>query len=255
MHCIEPLKVSIITVCLNAETTIERSIISVISQTYPFIEYIIIDGKSTDNTIKIINKYQDKISVFISEKDSGIYNAMNKGIARATGDFIYFLGADDILNDDIIKEVIPYLNSNINCVHYGQVVLVPSYKLFGGKFSKWRLIHKNIAHQSIFYPNDVFIKKIYNEKYKIVADWDLNLYLMSKKIKFKYNGLIIASFNTLGISKNGEYTFQKDQRKMVKEYFGIIEWTFLIIGIQIPILILNFIITKYYKMKKFFFNI
>lgn len=245
-------KISIITVCLNAVNTVENSIKSVITQKYSNIEYIFIDGKSNDGSLDIINKYQKFFSYFVSERDNGIYDAMNKGIARATGDFIYFLGADDILKDNIIKEVTPYLNSNFNCVHYGQVLLVPSYKLFGGRFNKWRLIHQNIAHQSIFYPANVFLEKKYNEKYKIVADWDFNLYLMSKKIKFKYNGLIIASFNTHGISKHGDNSFQKERRKIIKEYFGIIEWTFLIFGIQIPISILNFIITKYYIIKKIF---
>ena len=242
------LKISIITVCLNAAQTIENTIHSVISQSYPYIEYIIIDGQSTDGTQDIINKYCDKISVYISEKDAGIYDAMNKGIALATGDFIYFLGGDDVLNGDIIKEIVPYLNTNVNSVHYGQVLLSPSHKLFGGKFSKWRLIHKNITHQSIFYPARVFETKKFNTKYPIAADWDFNLYLMSKNIRFEYNGLIIAVFNVNGISSNGDKEFYQDRRMIVKEYFGIRAWLYLTLFILTPIHILNYVITRYRRI-------
>ena len=242
------LKISIITVCLNAAQTIENTINSVISQSYPYIEYIIIDGQSTDGTKDIINKYRDRISVYISENDAGIYDAMNKGIAMATGDFIYFLGGDDVLNGDIIKEVVPYLNSNVNSVHYGQVLLSPSHKLFGGKFSKWRLIHKNITHQSIFYPAMVFETKRFNTKYPIAADWDFNLFLMSRKIRFEYNGLIIAVFNVNGISSKGDKEFYQNREMIVKEYFGIKEWLYLTILILTPIKILSYIITRYLRI-------
>jgi len=90
------MKVSVITVCYNAVDCIENAIKSVLSQTYKNIEYIIIDGMSTDGTFDIINNYRDKISTFISEKDNGIYDAMNKGIGIAAGDVIYFLNSDDI---------------------------------------------------------------------------------------------------------------------------------------------------------------
>lgn len=244
------LKVSIITVCLNAESTIEQSIKSVISQTYKNIEYIIIDGGSTDNTLNIINKYKNQIYYFISEKDNGIYDAMNKGLSKATGDFIYFLGADDNLTGDILTKIIPILKSNTQAIHYGQVELYPEGKLFGGKFNKWKLIHKNISHQSIFYPSDIIKKNNYNNYYKITADWDLNLYLMSRNYKFKYNGLVIATFNTKGISFQGDSAFEKDRRKIIKKYFGIKELAFLVIGIQIPILILDYFITKFNKLIK-----
>ena len=242
------LKITIITVCLNAARTIENTITSVISQSYPCIEYIIVDGQSTDGTQGIINKYRDRISAYISEKDAGIYDAMNKGISMATGDFIYFLGGDDVLAGDIIKDVVPYLNSDVNSVHYGQVLLNPSRKLFGGKFSKWRLIHKNITHQSIFYPAIVFEIKRFDTKYPVAADWDFNLYLMSKNVRFEYNGLIIAVFNTNGISSKGDREFYQNRKMIVKEYFGIVEWLYLTLFILTPINILNYVITRYRRM-------
>ncbi|HRP58868.1 MAG TPA: glycosyltransferase family 2 protein, partial [Vicingus sp.] len=100
-------KVSIITVCYNSEKTIEDTIKSVANQSYPNIEYIVIDGGSTDNTLAIIDKYKDKISTVISEKDHGIYDAINKGIKLATGDIIANLNSDDFyIDSDVITDVV-----------------------------------------------------------------------------------------------------------------------------------------------------
>jgi glycosyltransferase involved in cell wall biosynthesis len=100
------MKFSIITVCKDSEKTIENTILSVINQTYKNFEYIIIDGLSTDNTLNIIEKYRDKISQVISEPDNGLYDAMNKGIKLATGDYLFFLNSDDqFLHDNILELV------------------------------------------------------------------------------------------------------------------------------------------------------
>ncbi|MCB9197668.1 MAG: glycosyltransferase [Flavobacteriales bacterium] len=96
------LKVSIITIAYNSAETIEDTIKSVVSQDYPNIEYIIIDGGSKDDTLKIVEKYQDKIAKVVSEPDGGIYDAMNKGVANATGDLIGILNSDDIYADDLV---------------------------------------------------------------------------------------------------------------------------------------------------------
>ena len=98
----ETYKVSVITVVYNGVKTIERTIKSVLGQSYGNIEYIIIDGNSTDGTQQLVTKYLDSIAYFISEKDSGIYDAMNKGIDRATGDYVIFINSDDWLADNSI---------------------------------------------------------------------------------------------------------------------------------------------------------
>ena len=93
------MKVSVITVCLNNEKTIENTILSVLNQNYENLEYIIIDGGSTDNTKNIINKYKEKISIFVSQVDSGIYEAINKGLSISTGNIISLLHANEFLYD------------------------------------------------------------------------------------------------------------------------------------------------------------
>ncbi len=98
--------VSIITVCLNSEKTIEQTIQSVINQTYPNIEYIIIDGKSTDRTLEIIDKYKGKISILVSESDEGIYDAMNKGLKLATGELIGIINSDDWYESDAVETIV-----------------------------------------------------------------------------------------------------------------------------------------------------
>ena len=101
---LDNLKISIITIVYNREKTIKDTINSVLNQTYKNIEYIIIDGKSTDSTLNIVNSYKDKISKIISEKDDGLYDALNKGINLATGDIIGFIHSDDFYIDNFVIE-------------------------------------------------------------------------------------------------------------------------------------------------------
>lgn len=116
------LKISIVTVCFNSEKTIESTIDSVLKQDYDNIEYIIIDGKSSDKTLDIISKFEMGISVMISEKDSGIYSAMNKGISYSTGDYLLFLNSDDILESEhVISQLVDFINNTKHDVVYSRI--------------------------------------------------------------------------------------------------------------------------------------
>ncbi len=116
-------KISIVTVCYNAERNIEKTILSVINQTYDNIEYIVIDGGSNDGTLSVINKYASKIDKVISEPDKGIYDAMNKGITLAKGDWINFMNAGDSYVDScVLKLVSDNINSNCDMI-YGDIIL------------------------------------------------------------------------------------------------------------------------------------
>ena len=214
-------KISIVTVCFNAVDTIEETILSVINQTYPNIEYIIIDGKSTDGTLDVINNYRDKFAYFISEPDNGIYDAMNKSLDIASGDFLLFLGADDVLYSHNTIEIVARNCLSRNCVYYGNVIFKPSGKIYKGKFNniKWAII--NICHQAIFYPKEIYNNYKYKLKYKVYADYEYNLRLLSNRIVFRYLDVIVTIYDSSGFSsKTDDIAFEEDRLKLVKNAVG-----------------------------------
>ncbi len=126
------IKISVITICYNAEKTIEETINSVIHQDYPELEYIIIDGGSTDGTIEIVNKYWDKIAYFVSEPDKGISDAFNKGIKASTGEIIGMINADDLYYKDALKTVGSFFEDNPDTdVTFGDYLLFNSKEYSG----------------------------------------------------------------------------------------------------------------------------
>jgi len=221
--------ISIITVVFNAADTIEDTIKSVVNQNYKHIEYIIVDGGSTDGTKEIVNAYKERIRCFVSEKDCGIYDAMNKGIKLATGNFVYFLNSGDLLLVNLEK-IIKYFK-NEKSIIYGDSYWIGKHILYYGKTSKWKIMRKNICHQSIFYPRTVFIQYFYDLNYKIYADYYLNLSLMADKAyNFIYIPVLICYFDdTVGLSKkNKDLPFENDLAKLVKAKYSIIVYLYLI---------------------------
>ena len=120
----ENYKVSIITVVYNGAKTIEQTIQSVLNQTYENIEYIVIDGASNDGTQALVEKYVDNISYYISEKDNGLYYAMNKGIRKATGDIIGIINSDDWYGENAIKDIVDHFRENDVDLVYGQMITI-----------------------------------------------------------------------------------------------------------------------------------
>jgi glycosyltransferase involved in cell wall biosynthesis len=225
-------KVSVITVCYNAEKFIKNAINSVLNQTYENIEYIIIDGASTDNTVPIINKYKSRIAFVISEPDNGMYEAMNKGIKAATGDILYFLNSDDIFYDEYVIENIVKVfqkNNDIELI-YGPIIIKnpitneSSIKTHDYNITKSYFIYGAICQQSIFYKADIFKKcGQFNDTYKIVGDYEWVLrafYRYNVKREF-YEG-IIAKFRKGGMSNCDKYSMlhHEERRKVMKEYFS-----------------------------------
>lgn len=217
----QDVKVSIITVCYNSETTIEKTIESVINQTYPNIEYIIVDGESKDKTLTIINtyleRYNDRIKC-ISERDEGIYDAMNKGIKMATGQLIGIINSDDYYELDAVEHIVSAWNGNGMQILYGLM-----RKLINGKedsvllLSHELLEDRMICHPSCFVTSDVY-KKIgmFDKKYQSVADYDFMLRAFrSKEVSFKPVYEILANFNAGGIS--GSWIGYKENLKYLRE--------------------------------------
>lgn len=213
------MKISVVTVCYNAVQTLEKTMLSVLNQTYPDVEYIIIDGGSTDGTVDIIKKYADRLAYWVSEPDKGIYDAMNKGIRVATGDYLYFLGADDILLADL-GDIISKI-SNKNIVYYGSIKLKTTGREYSCGFNKLSLIRNNVSHQAILYPRSVFLKFVYNLDYKLYADWLLNMQCLSLDIKTHKVQYCIALYNDVGLSGlNHDIKFLNEQEELIREYFG-----------------------------------
>lgn len=222
------IKISIITVVYNAIDSLEETILSVINQNFDDFEFIIIDGGSTDGTLDIIKKHQDQITLWISEPDSGIYDAMNKGICKAKGDFIYFLGGDDLLYSESVLEKISSRLKDNKKVYYGNVHFKKRNIIYDGKFNALKIVTRNISHQSIFYPKHIFKNYIYDTKYKIFADYELNLKLYgNSSYSFEYIPLTIALFNDKGISGSNalDINFENDRLKIIKNNFPF--WIFL----------------------------
>jgi glycosyltransferase involved in cell wall biosynthesis len=203
--------ISVVTVSFNAAETIEETIKSVLSQTYRNLEFIIVDGNSSDKTVEIIKKH-DGIK-WISEPDNGIYDAMNKAVKLCTGGWILFLGADDILND-CLHYVAPQLYNNR--LVYGNVEYKSSKNIYDGKFNSVKLITKNIPHQAIFYPSFVFKSYQFNIRYKYFADYHLNLLLWKDtRVEFLHINIIISIYNDSGVSSiNRDNAFYDDQLKI-----------------------------------------
>ncbi|MHB1657597.1 MAG: glycosyltransferase family 2 protein [Burkholderiales bacterium] len=207
------MKVSVITSVYNNANYIKTAIESVLSQTYKNIEYIIIDGGSTDGTIDIINGYKDKVNKFISERDKGIYDGLNKGIAMATGDAIGFLHSDDIYIDcDVIKRVVEAFQTNRCDSVYGDIVYIDRVnqdKIIrywkSGKFSYNKLKRGWVPpHTALFVKRDVYSKYgLFDLDYKISADYDFMLRIFGKyRISSCYIHEILCKMRAGGASNN-----------------------------------------------------
>ena len=219
------LKISVITVCLNASNTIEQTIQSVINQTYDNIEYIIIDGVSTDGTLDIIKKYESKISFWQSEPDNGIYDAMNKGLKLATGDFLIFMGADDVFyNNNVVHSVSAQIR-NFNDIYYGNVVFKGTKIIHWGKFNKLKWATVNVSHQAIFYPKPVYKKYNYDTSYTVYADYVYNLNLIECAYQFEFINEIVALYDMTGYSSYAlDEKFQKNFAGIMIKAVGVIPY-------------------------------
>ena len=165
--------ISVVTVSYNAVLTIEQTILSVINQTYPNVEYIIIDGGSTDGTVDIIKKYADKIAYWVSEPDKGIYDAMNKGGLKATGDFIQFLNAGDWFeNEHVIEKIFKDWYKRVDVI-YGDMIIRRSDGVYYAKAQDLSHFENDfpLFHPSTFIARSVFVSHLFDVSYRISADF------------------------------------------------------------------------------------
>ncbi len=211
--------ISIITVVLNGEQSLERTIASVLNQDYGNIEFLVVDGGSTDGTVPLLEKYDEGIDYWISERDEGIYDAMNKGIDAAHGDWLFFLGADDMLFDSgTISFVARELREEQSIV-YGNI-LYPDQRVVRSRFNLFTLLHNTIHHQGAFYNARLFAGWRYDTGFRLIADYELNLKIYLEKMNHRAIDRIISVCNPAGQSRaNLELAFAETNLAR-KKFFG-----------------------------------
>ena len=198
------MKITVVTVTYNCEKEVEKTIQSVLSQSYPDIEYIIVDGASEDGTLDVVNKYKDKISKVVSEPDKGVYDAMNKGIQLATGEWVNFMNAGDSFYD---TEVISRLfgSSQVGDVVFGNTMIKAKDRVFEIKYDPTFWKHKLMpsCHQSIFVRRNFLLSNPFDLKYKISADVDSIVRIKKSGATLRYVDTIVSIYDsTEGISQN-----------------------------------------------------
>lgn len=214
--------VSVIVVTYNAAQTLQKCLDSICSQTYPHIELVVIDGNSTDDTPAILQANAHHITYWKSEPDQGIYDAMNKGVKQAKGDWVYFLGADDELLpgfSDMARQL-----TDPSAVYYANVFADGQKRL--GKLNTYQFAKFGPYHQAMIYPKAVFDKHEFDTRYKISADFALTLKLNGDKaFHFAYLDYTICKFNHTGISGTQiDAPFQRDKEQLIYENFGLKIW-------------------------------
>ena len=226
------MKISIITINLNNADGLNKTINSVISQTYPDIEYIIIDGASTDCSVKKIKASEKSLHYWISEKDNGMYEAMNKGILRSTGDYLLFLNSGDtFLNDVTLQNAIKEFSSED--IIYGNIQSIAGDNTFRKELYPDILnlsffITGAIPHQGMFIKKTAFsIVGLYSEKLKICSDWKFQIDSICKfKCSYKHINQTIANFPGNGISslpENQSIITKEKESVLINEYFFLKE--------------------------------
>lgn len=232
---------SIITINFNDSNGLLKTIESVVNQSFIDLEYLIIDGNSTDNSVDVIKKYENKIAYWISEPDSGIYNAMNKGIEKAKGEFLLFLNSGDYLVDQhVISEI--FSIENKPDIILGNLVTKNGYEIKLDFTINFANIWKYGAHHQAMFIRKSLFEDIgrYNENGDITSDWQfLMLALFKFKKKYTYIDKVVSVYDMLGISADPGNRKRMDNEKLLfmKKHFN---------NYSIPILKLTIILRKNY---------
>lgn len=224
---------SIITVTYNAQEYLERTILSVLSQNYPHIEYIIVDGSSTDGTLALVDKYKQRINTVVSEPDQGLYDAMNKGIKLAQGDYLCFLNAGDLFYSsttltDITNSLKKY--SKLPDVLYGQTAIVNQ----NGQFLRmrrhtapeqldWKSFKNGmlVCHQA-FFPKRELVE-LYNLKYRFSSDFDWCINILKKSKQIHYTELTLIKYLNEGLTTENQHKSLLERFSIMSKHYGLPE--------------------------------
>lgn len=219
-------KISIITIVYNNVRDIEYTLLSVLNQSYSPIEYIVVDGASTDGTLEVINRYNDRIDTIISEKDKGIYDAMNKGLAQATGDYVLFLNSGDELYDKETIRCIVEKGGNADII-YGETKLIDEKRhIIADRRHKapahfdWKSFRygMNICHQAIYIKRDIAAP--YDLNYQLSADIDWVIRAAKKAKSTQHVGCYVAKYLVGGMSQKRHRQSLKERYAIFKKHYG-----------------------------------
>ncbi len=222
-------KLSIVTIVYNGEDVLEGTIKSVVSQTYPSIEYIIVDGASKDGTLEIIQKYKEHIDILVSEPDKGLYDAMNKGISLATGDYLWFMNAGDhIPNPQVVEQI--FKNDTDGDVYYGECMFVDDDRKHLGLRSEqtphqlpqhlnWKDMARGmvVSHQSFILRRELAPPYIENN---LSADIDWVIVGLKRAKKIIHTQMVISEYLVGGLSKQKHFQSLKDRFVVLQKHFG-----------------------------------
>lgn len=214
------MRYSIITINYNDKDGLMKTIDSVICQTNTDFEYIIIDGGSTDGSINIIKEHEIQISYWVSEPDKGVYNAMNKGVAQAHGDYLIFMNSGDCFHSSEVLSTFKDYKEDIIC---GKVLKGCSTKPSGHNkptITLVDLMRGSLPHQAMFIKRELMQKHLYDEKYRILSDWKFCLEaIVFDNCSFLNSDVIVADYDISGISTNSNGLLPKEREEILKEMF------------------------------------
>jgi glycosyltransferase involved in cell wall biosynthesis len=218
------LKLSIITINLNNSGGLEKTIRSIVSQTFIDFEFLIIDGCSDDNSVEIITKYSDRINYWISEPDNGIYQAMNKGIKKSGGEYCFFLNSGDyFVNEKVLENV--FEKEFKEDVVFGNLLVLLNNKIIGkskgkDKISFIDVYSSLIKHQAAFMRRRLFDKfGLFNEELRIIADWEFFLKTVgSGGASYKYLDIDISCFDNNGLSNHNGPLILEERKKVIDKF-------------------------------------
>lgn len=214
------MRLSIITINLNNKDGLIKTMESILSQTFRDFEWIIIDGGSTDGSKELIKQHSGNLAYWISEKDNGVYNAMNKGVSHASGDYVLFLNSGDYLTDDSVLETV-FSNEYDSDILYGDIIIcdgtnIVERRVYDDVLSFNYLMKWSIGHPSSFIKRQLLIDSPYNESYKIVSDKEFFLKQALMGSCFLHVPCFVSCFDTNGISSSQIELVQNEEKQMIK---------------------------------------
>ena len=223
------MKFSIITVNYNNAAGLENTIKSVLSQTHADFDFVVIDGGSSDSSKGIIEQYRARISYWVSEKDMGVYNAMNKGIRAAKGDFVIFMNSGDVFyNANVLQNANPLINADYAIYYGNNIKKSPSserLKTYPAKLSFSFFYSSSLNHQSTFIKRSLFDELFYyNEQYKIASDWEFFAYAIClHNVPYKHLDQTISIYDFTGISTTQSDLLAKEKHDSIRKHFPAFE--------------------------------